>query len=97
MSPLPFLAGVLATWRVTHLVTAEDGPFNIVARLRAAAGGGFVGQLMDCFYCASVWVAAPIACWVAHGWSDRVVTWLALSAGAILVERFIPGRHDGAT
>lgn len=97
MSPLLFLAAVLATWRVTHLITAEDGPFNIVARLRSAAGAGFFGDLMDCFYCASLWVSAPMAFWVAHGWSTRVVAWLALSAGAILIERLIPPPVDHTT
>ncbi len=96
MNPLLFVAATLATWRVTHLITAEDGPFDIVARLRQAAGAGFFGQLMDCFYCASLWVAAPLAYWVADGWSTRVVTWLALSGGAILLERAFPDRADDA-
>lgn len=92
MSPLLLLAGILATWRVTHLITAEDGPFDVVARLRQRAGSGFFGELMDCFYCSSMWVALPMAYWVGHGWSERVVAWLALSAGAILIERLIPDR-----
>jgi hypothetical protein len=92
MNPLLFVAATLATWRVTHLITAEDGPFDIVARLRQAAGAGFFGQLMDCFYCASLWVAAPLAIWVADGWSARAVAWLALSGGAILLERAFPDR-----
>lgn len=97
MNPVLFVAATLATWRVTHLITAEDGPFNIVARLRQAAGAGFVGQLMDCFYCASLWVAAPLALWVAHGWDTRVVAWLALSGGAALLERAFPERPDHST
>ncbi len=90
MNPVLFVAATLATWRVTHLITAEDGPFRLVARLRLAAGVGFFGELMDCFYCASLWVAAPLACWVADGWMTRLVAWLALSGGAILVERPVP-------
>ena len=54
MSPLLLFAGFLATWRVTHLITAEDGPWNVVARLRQAAGNGFLGDFMDCFYCSSM-------------------------------------------
>lgn len=89
-----FIASILATWRVSHLITAEDGPFNVVARLRAAAGAGFLGALMDCFYCTSMWVALPLGYWVGHGWVERVVAWLAVSGGAILLERLIPDRSN---
>lgn len=93
MSALLLFAGILATWRVTHLITAEDGPWNLVARLRQAAGSGFFGDLMDCFYCSSLWVAVPVAYWVGSSWAARGVAWLALSGGAILVERLLPERQ----
>ncbi|MGE0814806.1 MAG: DUF1360 domain-containing protein [Vicinamibacterales bacterium] len=82
-----FLVGVLGVWRVTHLVTAEDGPWGAVARLRALAGHGVVGQLLDCFLCLSVWTAVPWALVLAQGAVERVMVWLALSGGAILLER----------
>lgn len=77
----------LATWRVTHLLAHEDGPWNAVTRLRAWLGAGGLGRLMDCFYCLSVWVAAPFAAYVAHCWMDGVMAWLALSGAACLLER----------
>jgi hypothetical protein len=86
--------GVLATWRVTHLIVEEDGPWDIVARLRRRAGAGVLGQLMDCFYCASLWVAIPMAIWIVDAWPDRLVSWLALSGGAVLLERALPPRKD---
>jgi hypothetical protein len=90
--------GVLAVWRVTHLVVAEDGPWNIVARLRLAAGHGFWGQLMDCFYCASLWVALPVALGVGTDWVERLLLWPATSGGAILLERLTsPGGPDTPT
>ena len=97
MSALLLFAGLLATWRVTHLITAEDGPWNLVARLRQVAGAGFFGDLMDCFYCTSMWVALPMAYWVGTSWPARGVAWLALSGGAILIERLIPDRRDPAS
>ena len=45
-----FLVGALATWRVTHLLVEEDGPADLVFRLRERAGDGWVGQALDCFY-----------------------------------------------
>jgi hypothetical protein len=81
------LLGVLSVWRITHLVQAEDGPWNIMVRLRRQAGNGFWGRLMDCFYCLSLWIAAPLACWLGEGWQERLLLWPSLSAGAILLER----------
>jgi hypothetical protein len=79
--------GMLVTWRITHLLQAEDGPWNSVVRLRRFAGEGFWGGLIDCFYCLSVWVAAPLALWIGEGWRETVLLWPAMSAGAILLER----------
>jgi hypothetical protein len=85
---LPYLfVLVLAVWRITHLFWGEDGPVNIFVRMRAAAGQGFFGRLLDCFYCLSVWIALPVACIAGTGWLERVLLWFALSGGAILLER----------
>lgn len=80
------LLGVLCTWRITHLLNAEDGPWNLVTKLRRAAGAGF-GELLDCFYCLSLWVAAPFAWVLGDHLADRLLMWLAYSAGACLLER----------
>ena len=78
---------ILAAWRVTHVLNAEDGPWDSMARLRRAAGDGFFGKLLDCFYCLSLWVAAPLALMAAPNWKEAVLLWPAISAGAILLER----------
>ena len=82
-----FALGGFATWRVTHLLACEDGPADVLARLRALLGDSFVGKLMDCFQCLSFWVAAPAAFFVAQRPLDLVLTWLALSGVACLLER----------
>ncbi len=79
--------GVLVVWRVTHLLVAEDGPWDVVIRLRRRAGDGFWGALLDCFYCLSLWVAVPFALLLGEAWTERLLLWPALSAGAILLER----------
>lgn len=79
--------GILAVWRVTHLLHAEDGPWDMFARLRGAVGTGFWGSLLGCFYCLSLTIAVPFAVWIGQGWIERLVLWPALSGGAILVER----------
>lgn len=79
--------GILVVWRITHSFFGEDGPGDIFVRLRRAAGEGFWGKLLDCFYCLSVWVAAPFAYWLGESWKERLLLWPALSAGAILLQR----------
>jgi hypothetical protein len=81
------LLAVLGVWRITHLLQAEDGPWDLVVRLRRQAGDSFWGKLLDCFYCLSLWIALPFAVVLGAGWKERVLLWPALSAAAILLER----------
>lgn len=87
MEWLRVTVGILCVWRITHLVNAEEGPWRIFGRVRAAVGKGFWGQVLDCFYCLSLYVAAPLAVVLTSGWKMRLLLWPALSAGAILLER----------
>jgi hypothetical protein len=81
------ILGTLAVWRITHLLRSEDGPWDLGVRMRIRAGDGFWGRLLDCFYCLSLWISAPAALLVGANWKERFFLWLALSAGAILIER----------
>jgi Protein of unknown function (DUF1360) len=89
-----FLVGALATWRVTHLLVEEDGPGDVVVRLRRRAGDSWVGSAMDCFYCLSIWTAVPAAAAVARRPRDAPLTWLALSGAACLLERSTTEKGD---
>jgi hypothetical protein len=82
-----FVLAALAAWRVTHLLVREDGPGDVIARFRGRLGSGFWGKLMDCFYCLSFWVAAPMAFFVGRRALDLFFVWLALSGAACLLER----------
>jgi hypothetical protein len=82
------LLGVLATWRVAHLLQFEEGPWHFLSRLRKATAPWLAGVLA-CFYCFSVWVALPAAMLLGRTWPERFWLWPALSAGAILLERLI--------
>jgi hypothetical protein len=82
-----FAIGALATWRLVHLIAHEDGPGDVIVRLRVRVGDSPVGSLMDCFDCLSVWIAAPFALTTARRRRDVAPTWLALSAAACLLER----------
>ena len=81
------ILGTLAVWRITHLLQAEDGPGDVFVKLRHAMGNGFWGNLFDCFYCLSVWIALPFAASLGTGIAEKSLLWPALSGAAILLER----------
>jgi hypothetical protein len=94
VSPVSLVIAVLAVWRATHLFWGEDGPWDVFVRLRRLAGDGFFGSLLDCFYCLSLWMAAPLAWLLGHTWLERGLLVLALSGGAILLERISAERTE---
>ena len=89
-----FALAALATWRVTHLLAQEDGPADVVVRLRARLGESQLGELMDCFACLSVWVAAPASRYVVRSSREAIPVALALSGAACLLERAAGGEAD---
>lgn len=62
-----FLLLGFAGWRVAYLLVYEDGPFDLVARLRRLAGvplqgeaRGFLPGLFSCVFCMSLWTVAGL-------------------------------------
>jgi len=82
-----FALAALAAWRLSHLLAFEDGPGDAVAVVRERAGDGVLARLLDCFYCVSVWTAAPLAPAVTRRRRELPLAWLALSGAACLLER----------
>jgi hypothetical protein len=82
-----FVIAALAVWRVTHLLAAEDGPWDLILRCRRALGDTIWGRMLDCFNCLSLWIAVPFTFFVVSGAADRFVAWLAMSGAACLANR----------
>ncbi len=85
-----WLIGSFAVWRLTHLLHAEDGPWDAVAKWRERLAGGPLARMVACFYCLSMWVALPFALWIADvaaQWPVALAAWPALSGAAIVIER----------
>jgi hypothetical protein len=93
---LDFVLACLVTWRVSSLLVREEGPYDLLARARRALGGSSIGRALECFYCTSLWVAAPVALWLVGVSRSWTVTWLALSGAAILAERATAPRDPPA-
>jgi hypothetical protein len=88
------IISILAVWRITHLLQAEDGPWDVIFRIRKAIGNGFWGSLMDCFYCLSIWIALPFALLFETSLLYKFILWMAISGGAILLEKFSNSKNE---
>lgn len=106
MPAMHFVLMGLATWRLASLAVKEDGPWDLLCRLRhligvrydehsRAYGLNVVASGLTCVWCASVWVGGLLT--VAYlAWP--VATWLAclplaLSAAACWLEGAIDGNR----
>lgn len=105
MDILSFVVISLAVWRTAHLLSQEDGPWDIVAKIRYILGVRYdvhsnpVGQSMWakmilCVWCNSVWVGAfwGVIYLVIPPVAFALALPFALSASAIFLERFAGGK-----
>jgi hypothetical protein len=79
-----------SVWRVSYMLTAEDGPKDIFKKLRALQMGG----LFDCIYCTSVYVGfLAILLWL---WGIEALLYpFALSGIAMMLRTYTGvGLHD---
>ena len=92
-----FFICTLFIWRLTHMLQEEQGPADIVAKFRNvivdkdgdiwANPDSKWAQGFLCFYCLSVWVALVPAIFLANNFAEFLAYILALSAGAIFVDK----------
>lgn len=90
MDTLTFLILALAVWRISYLLTSEDGPKHIFTKLRALHMGG----LFDCIYCTSIYVAfLALLLWL---WGVHLLLYpFALSGAALMLRAYTgTGTHD---
>ncbi len=97
------LLSALATWRVGYFIINEDGPFDIMDRIRIFVGVKYAttgqpyghnifSKLISCFYCLSVWLSFGIW-WLVAGMETTLdmVSVLAVSAVSIMIKELIDG------
>lgn len=83
-----YLIVVIVVWRLTHLISSEDGPFDLIIKIRKIAGNSFFGKLMDCFYCLSIWIGLLCGFYVSNDWKEIILLTLFYSGASILLEKF---------
>ena len=102
VDPVDLVILMLATWRMTSLVVKEDGPWNLLARLRHLIGVRFdeqsapyglnvLAEGLTCVWCTSVWVgvALSLAFLTFPALTRLVGLPLALSAAALILQRVV--------
>lgn len=82
-----YLILVIVVWRLTHLISAEDGPFDLIIKFRKLLGKSFFGKLMDCFYCLSIWIGLLAAFYIGNNVEEIIILCLYYSGSSILLEK----------
>lgn len=98
MTLFSLIAIILATYRLSHLLNCEEGPFDICLKIRVMMGikhdsngdieeipEHFMAKLFGCLPCLSVWMAGLV--YLVWYYAPIPVWILAGSGGAMLIRR----------
>lgn len=99
-----FLILGLAVWRISSLLVNEDGPLDVLGKMRHAVGVRYdeqserygqneLANMLNCVWCTSFWVALIVVglYWLVPGATVMVSSLFACSAVAVIVESTV--RH----
>jgi hypothetical protein len=88
MDVMAFVLAGLAVYRLSRMLTDEEGPFAVFSKVRALFPPvGWLGRGLECSMCVSVWIALPVALWL--DWAGNWwLTWLALSAVTVIIRKW---------
>lgn len=90
MTVWQFALVTLAVYRVSRMITMEDGPLDVFAKIRGRIDPNqrtWIGRGLACVLCVSFWISGFAALIVGATW----IEWLAM-AGAIVVYREVISR-----
>jgi len=85
MNLLTVVIGAMAAYRVSYLITREEGPLGVFALLRERIDQHqrtWVGRGLNCVLCVSFWVTLAVSVIIGVSWLE----WLAM-AGLIVMWR----------
>jgi hypothetical protein len=78
---------VLAVWRLTSLICFEPGPFDVMLKVRSLLYRLRLGNLIECFHCAAIWIAVFITIGIYILSISIVFLAIAIAGGASIIER----------
>lgn len=89
---LVLLLGSLATFRISHLMAKERGPFAIFERIRKGLPRGEAKEWVSCIWCFSLTASALVCVMLYLGglsltWDFWILHWLSFSAVSLMVNK----------
>lgn len=85
MTFLIFIVLSFATWRISHLLVSEVGPYNLVEKFRNKVIN-YGWSPISCFKCTSVWIGGMFSAATTQSPLHFISVWFALSGVAILLD-----------
>lgn len=90
-----FVLACLAVYRLSRMVIAEDGPFDVFGRIRWLVykdprKHGWVQKGFSCVLCVSFWISWPIALLLPFGnWQTYVLSALGSAGVVLLIQKVV--------
>lgn len=96
LSPFVFLLALLGTYRLSHMIAMEDGPFDMFAELRESVSQRtWVGRGLHCPLCLSFWLSLCMVGWLSFvgllPQGHAFLMWLGLAGGCLVLHRLLHG------
>lgn len=95
---LAFVLASFACFRLSELITVDDGPGDVLLQIRARLGAydldddgrpaTSIGRGIICPFCVGIWLALGLAFAVAPLDWRLLLWWLAIAGGAALLQHF---------
>lgn len=93
MTALWFVAALLAVYRLTRIIVAEEGPFGLLAHVQGWAAlhqRSWVGRGLGCFLCVSFWLAGGAALLLPGlVWNERVLAWGGIAGACVVLWKWL--------
>jgi len=89
---LEFIISTLAVYRLSHMIVAEDGPFDIFLKLRSwlfekdPHSQSWIARGFNCVLCVSFWVAWVFVPFVPI---NPILTGFGLSGAALVLHKVV--------
>lgn len=92
MTWLTFVISALATYRLSLMLSGEEGPLAIFAKMRRKVPPKTnPGRGIRCLWCWSIWIAGVITIFLwwrlELSWIDAPIYWLSVSGAAIAINQ----------
>jgi hypothetical protein len=91
MTPFIFIVAVLASYRISHMIAREDGPFDVLSTIRGHIDPQqktWIGRGLSCPLCISFWVTLIVALLIGGTWLE----WLGMAGAMIPLNKWVVNR-----